>query len=385
MSEFPIDLYKSFRYRFESCYPDINRYEEYAAPLLRLMLAAPGPLPASLARKALGDDWPRWSARRAEVDRLILDMSDGLEFCHGMLRVWLQDVRAGAFRLNGYRARKQMAEILWADFRAHEHDPSGLSWRVPLVKWLPGWLELLALGGELARRHRDLGNFFVKELLEYDAAEYPLKKALEISGRTFGFDHADTAESMEAVARLERAQGHFGEAFKFLYRALRIKKYTPGIDDPYCIRIRQELAETYMAQGRYDEALGVIEGALEVAEHALGDGHPDIAEILRDVGLIYERLGRYDEAIQVFERVVALIEWEPGLEHPEMAVAIRHLARVYRAKGCYGEGLAALERAINCLVRWGKEVTEFVEDYKRLCIMVGVTGRLEARQQNLEL
>jgi hypothetical protein len=107
--------YSGFEYRFGA------HYQEKVQPLMRLVMAAPGPLPLDLAAEVLG--WDRESAVRARalIGSYLVEDSAGLRLFHKTLGEWLQNTSNGEFYTDTSSAFYALADFLWRDREAASH------------------------------------------------------------------------------------------------------------------------------------------------------------------------------------------------------------------------------------------------------------------------
>jgi hypothetical protein len=87
-------------------------FKEMVQPLLRLIMAAPGPIPLELAREVLG--WDRETAVRARtlVGSYLVDDHGGLSLFHKTLGEWLGSEKSGIYFTDSEPAEKSLAEFL---------------------------------------------------------------------------------------------------------------------------------------------------------------------------------------------------------------------------------------------------------------------------------
>lgn len=122
-----------FKQTFNRYFPDIEQYGKKTEPFLRLMVAAPGPLPAEMGRQILG-----WSQRELTLNVIepmgsLLRERDGeLSFFHAALPDWLQMFsRSGSHCVDETGARV-LSDYLWS-----ERGVSASAWATQVHGWLP--------------------------------------------------------------------------------------------------------------------------------------------------------------------------------------------------------------------------------------------------------
>ncbi len=183
----------------------------------------------------------------------------------------------------------------------------------------------------LAGLYKDQGN--------YDEALKYYKLDLEISEKTLGKCHPDTAITYNGIANIYRIQGKYDEALRYYKMDLEISEKTLGKDHPGTAATYHGIATTYKNQGKYDEALKYYKLDLEISEKALGKGHPDTAATYNGIANIYRILGNYNEALKYYKLDLEISEKTLGKGHPDTAAAYNGIANIYRILGNYDEAL----------------------------------------------
>jgi len=98
--------------------------------------------------------------------------------------------------------------------------------------------------------------------------------ALAIREKQLGPEHPDTAQSLNNLAELYRAQGKYEQAEPLYQRALAIREKQLGPEHPYTATSLNNLAGLYRAQGKYEQAEPLYQRALAIREKQLGPEHP---------------------------------------------------------------------------------------------------------------
>jgi hypothetical protein len=82
------------------------------------------------------------------------------------------------------------------------------------------------------------------------------------------------AESLNYLADLYNAQGHFAEAEPLYRRSLVIQEKAFGLDHPRVVMFLRDLGGLYKDEGRHSDAIPWVQGSLATREKALGHDHP---------------------------------------------------------------------------------------------------------------
>jgi len=108
--------------------------------------------------------------------------------------------------------------------------------------------------------------YVYKNLGLYQKAEPLMVDSLQIREKFLGPDHADTGESLNALAILQSQQGRYAESETNFKRALAVREKVFGPDRPETAQTLGNLANTYNEQARYEESEAVFKRALAIEE-----------------------------------------------------------------------------------------------------------------------
>lgn len=134
-----------FKRNFNRYFPDPEKYGKRTEPFLRLMVAAPGPLPAEMGRRILG-----WSKRELTLNAieplgsLIQEREAGLVPFHASMTDWLKDYRRSGPHCVESDGSRAIGDFLLAELkRSKKGSPSSLKWS--FMKQVNHWLPRLTL------------------------------------------------------------------------------------------------------------------------------------------------------------------------------------------------------------------------------------------------
>ena len=119
-------LYSRYHAAFEARFR--KDFQETVQPLLRLIMAAPGPIPLDLVADVLGWDREKVVRARTLVGSYLVEDQDGLNLFHKTLGEWLGSECAGFYFTDAVPAKKRLGEFLWECFDErveNESDPLG--------------------------------------------------------------------------------------------------------------------------------------------------------------------------------------------------------------------------------------------------------------------
>jgi CHAT domain-containing protein/Tfp pilus assembly protein PilF len=186
----------------------------------------------------------------------------------------------------------------------------------------------------------------LRNIGKYQEAIPFAEKMLEISARSQGQHHTDTAFSLNNLAGLYRAMGAYNKAEPLLLRALAIREKALGPEHPDTATSLNNLAGLYRAMGAYRKAEPLYQRALAIYEKALGPEHPHIAASLGNLAVLYHAMGAYGKAEPLYQRALAIYEKALGPEHPSTAASLNNLAGLYDDMGAYSKAEPLYQRAL---------------------------------------
>ena len=167
-------------------------------PLLQLVMAAPGPLPLSVAEAVLGWDAAKFETALRLLHGYVNARDRRLRLFHVSLWDWLGREEAGIFRIDPEPGREVLREFLWKCLeKSAEADslvrreveredlvPNWLPQMLPRMERREDWARLSRLAALLEEKHRD------------DAAEVLWRRVFEGRAQALGAEHPETLASM---------------------------------------------------------------------------------------------------------------------------------------------------------------------------------------------
>ncbi len=367
--------YDSFLKRFQ------KDYEEEIKPLLRLLLAAGGPLPEDLACETLGWNSEQFIACRNRLGSYVIENTKGYELFHKTLAEWLNDKSSGPFHLDRSVGRQMLADVLFTELS--EKESHLVRWKEMVSNWLPDWLPQLSQFNDsssisnLGIFFRGMGNYALAELLLYqalvisekkDGSEHPslgmhlnnlglllsdradyegaeplLRRALAICEKMEGSEHPSTAISLNNLGSLLRDKADYEGAEPLYRRALGISEKMEGLEHPSTATRLNNLGSLLSDKGDYEDAEPLLRRALAINEKMVGPEHPNTASSLNNLGLLLSEKGDYEGAEPLFRRALVISEKMEGAEHPNTATRLNNLGYLLSEKGDY-EGAELLYR-----------------------------------------
>jgi tetratricopeptide (TPR) repeat protein len=226
-------------------------------------------------------------------------------------------------------------------------------------------------------RHRALG--------AYAAARRLHERALAIREKTRGASHVDTAESLNNLALLLRAEGDYAGARPLLVRALAIYEQARGPAHAETAMALNNLAGVLQDEGDLSAARALYERALDIAERTFGPEHPATATSLNNLGSMRRAEGDLAAARSLFERALTIDDKTRGADDPDTANVLANLGGVLVAQGDAPAAIPLFERALAIEERLlGPEHPQTVASLDNLAMLFHDQGDLARARPLLE-
>jgi tetratricopeptide (TPR) repeat protein len=193
----------------------------------------------------------------------------------------------------------------------------------------------------------------------YAQAEPLFQRALKINEKALGLDHPETASSLNNLAMLYFYTLDYAKAEPLFQRALKIEEKNLAPDHPDSVwdfdnRVMlagiastlNNLAMLYLSMDDYAKAEPLFQRALKINEKVLGPDHPRTAWGLNNLGRIHLSIGDYAKAEPLFQRALKINEKALGPDHPDTATSLNNLGELYYSMGDYAKAEPLFQRAL---------------------------------------
>lgn len=209
------------------------------------------------------------------------------------------------------------------------------------------------------------------------AAESAARELIALRERTWGPDHARTAEALTRWAGLLRAAGKPAEAESALRRAAAARENSAGPDHPDTADALRDLAELREAAGDYADAAGLLKRALDIRLRAMGADHPAVAQAMYRLARLFDAQGRPDDAEPLHRRAREIWSHTPPAESARLAAdELRDMARSHLRFGEVSRALPLLARSAEFREkRDGGAAPELAEALTELGLLHKAAGR----------
>ncbi|WP_053111350.1 CHAT domain-containing protein [Nitrosospira briensis] len=181
---------------------------------------------------------------------------------------------------------------------------------------------------------------------KYEEALPLYQRILALQEETIGLEHAETARTLNSLAKLYQAIDQYDRALPLYQRSLTIREKILGSEHPDTATSLNGLASLYATIDQYDKALPLYQRALAIREKVLGPEHSDTAQSLNNLGVLFRTIDQYDKALPLYQRALAIREKVLGPEHSDTAQSLNNLAVLYQTLGENDKALPLYQRAL---------------------------------------
>ena len=319
-------------------------FRETVQPLLRLVMAAPGPIPLDLVAEVLS--WDRETAVRARtlVGSYLVEDPEGLSLFHKTVGEWLASENAGLYFTDSEPAAKRLGEFLWECFDERVENEYGqtnpIRWEAFVSAWLPMLIHCTGRSEKWVAISR-LASWF-SEKIQWSAAEALYRRALEGREKALGAEHPDTLMSVNNLGGLLSDKGDYEGAEALYRRALEGNEKALGAEHPDTLNTVNNLGILLSDKGDYEGAEALYRRALEGNEKALGAEHPSTLSSVNNLGNLLRNKGDYEGAEALHRRALEGYEKALGAEHSDTLMSVNNLGWLLNENNRRGAALELL-------------------------------------------
>ncbi|GIY01947.1 clustered mitochondria protein homolog [Caerostris darwini] len=167
-----------------------------------------------------------------------------------------------------------------------------------------------------------------------------ITEALNLLNNVYGAMHPEISQCLRMLARLNYIMGDHTEAMAFQQKAVLMSERVNGVDHAYTISEYTHLALYCFANSQITTALKLLYRARYLSLLVCGENHPEMAVLDSNIGLILHAVGEYDLSLRFLENALKLNIKYYGNKSLKVAVSY-HL--VARTQSCMGEFRGALQ------------------------------------------
>jgi tetratricopeptide (TPR) repeat protein len=206
---------------------------------------------------------------------------------------------------------------------------------------------------ETASAQADIGKLW-RATGQFADARSHFERALSITERIFGPDHATTAEMALLVSVSMTDTGDLAGALLMAEHSAHVQERVYGRMNCKVITTFGTIAWIHNAMGQPEKAMLILERVVSTAEKQLNDPMPPdrvcLANRYSDLGSVNQRMGRYAMALQSYDAAARLYTVALGAQNLAMAENAARRADLYVDLGQNALGIGAARR--------GLEITE---------------------------
>jgi len=159
-----------FKLNFNRYFPDAKEYGDKIEPFLRLLVAAPGPLPGQMGRQVL--DWRQRDLTINVIEpmgSLLQERDGGLIFFHASLSDWLKDPKRSGSHCVNETGNKELGNFVWSqfeDFDDSQFKPQVIQWVAALMRHTHHWNDVKDLNRAaeffISRNYRSAFRIYIR-------------------------------------------------------------------------------------------------------------------------------------------------------------------------------------------------------------------------------
>jgi tetratricopeptide (TPR) repeat protein len=222
--------------------------------------------------------------------------------------------------------------------------------------------------------NREQGSLALAEQ-DYQEAEKRYKLALEVSERTWGNMHQNTATAAADLGVVYLRKKDYEKAESALSRALALRRKQNDPSRVFDTLIL--LAAVQEGQNEFAKAEATLKEALSVKEKSAGPANTEIARTLEFLASSYWKQGKYADAEPFLRRALTIRDQKPEVDRRARLNCLNNLAAVLFRQGKFAESESLYKRMLEIQEKaYGKDHVSLnftLDNYARL---LRATGRL---------
>jgi CHAT domain-containing protein len=181
---------------------------------------------------------------------------------------------------------------------------------------------------------------------KYNEALPLAERALELSEKELGQEHADVAYLLERIGWLYSNKGNYARAGQLFQRALDIDKRALGLEHPQTAEALQGLGDMYSRTDEYGKAEELLQQALTLTEQTLGPEHPRVEALLKDISVLHFNRGDVARSEQESQRALAIADKTLAPDDFEVSQLLSNLGLIYIKGKDYARAEPLLQRSL---------------------------------------
>ena len=238
-------------------------------------------------------------------------------------------------------------------------------------------------------------SYFLLGLTQHDLGDFTSalqskKRALGIRVKVFGEEHSDTAKSYHTLGITQHQLGDFTSAHQSDQRALNIRIKLFGEDHSDTAQSYYSLGVTQHELGDFTSALQSKKRALDIRVNLYGEEHSDTAESYYSLGVTQHVFGDFTSALQSKQRALDIRVKLFGEENSDTAQSYYQLGVTQHNLGDFTSALQSKQRALDIRVKlFGEEHSDTAQSYYSLAVtqhnLGDYTSALQSKLRALDI
>lgn len=168
---------------------------------------------------------------------------------------------------------------------------------------------------------------------QFGAAESLCREAMAIQQKVLEPEHRDLATTLNNLGIVLHQIGDLGAAERLYRDALAMRRKLLGEDDGDVAMTLNSLGALMWARGDLGAAEGHIREALAIQKTRLGDSNPDTLTTMMDLAVLLGTKGEFDGAVALNRETLLIARRRLGNDHPKVATILNNLALQLKRKG----------------------------------------------------
>ncbi|WP_108646455.1 tetratricopeptide repeat protein [Polynucleobacter rarus] len=311
---------------FKRYFPNQEDYGRYVEPFLRLMAAAPGPLPPDLAHQVLGWTFREISTRVTQPLGSLIQDKKGYVFFHKSISDWLQDSKRSGPYLVETSGAANLGNFLLAEYE----NIKNTRWIDLILNWLPALIQFTSTWNNSSKLS-EVGILFEKKLKYSTALDFCRRELVLIENASGQGD--EFIDALEKSARLLMDLANYKECEVILKNVISLKIESNNLYSMGLLRSKALLADLYhkiafldQAEIIYRECIKEYEKDIQVSNDISSEINLDLANTLVGLGSVLTYKGELEEAEKYIRYSLKIYQEVLGDNAPNTASSFNHLA-----------------------------------------------------------
>jgi CHAT domain-containing protein/tetratricopeptide (TPR) repeat protein len=181
---------------------------------------------------------------------------------------------------------------------------------------------------------------------DYSKCELLLHECYIVSGRVFGVNTIDHANSCNNLGAFYFEVGNYDKSVDYFVSALYSYEELKGDSSTEYSAVLNNIGMLFMEVENYEEALVYLDSARSIEIKLIGEEHPDYATTLNNLSEAYSKLGKYDTAEKYLKQAMDIIKGHFTESHPDYALYLMNLGALEMEQDRLDEATKTLKKSL---------------------------------------